>query len=215
MQPVICMITDGRLHAARSPDALIAVITAAARAGVNLVQVRERGIDDRVLAEVVGRCVSEVRQTRTRVIINDRLDVALAAGAHGVHLRSDSFPASRIRAVTPPGFLVGQSVHSPEEAGRAVDGHAVDYLIFGSVFETASKPGRTPAGVAELTQVVRSTAVPVLAVGGIDVDNVAQVARAGAAGVAAIGFFADVPISSLATAVERLTRAFDTAEGGS
>ena len=211
---MICLITDGRLGAGRDADALVESVGDAARAGVDLIQVRERGVDDRVLAAVVGRCVSAVRGTRTRVVVNDRLDVALAGGAHGVHLRSDSYPAARARAMAAEGFLVGRSVHSMEDAVRASADDSVNYLIFGTVFATSSKPGRPPAGLTALADTVRSTAVPVLAVGGVTADNASLIARAGAAGVAAIGLFADGALP-LATSVSRITRAFDTLEGGS
>src|SRR5688572_31706861 len=146
MRPVICMITDGRVTAARGRDALVERVAAAARAGVDLVQVREQEVDDRVLAAVVGDCVGALRGTRARVIVNDRLDVALAGGAHGVHLKSASYAAARVRAIAPAGFLIGRSVHSVDDAIRA--GTAVDYLIFGTVFRTSSKPSQMPAGPA-------------------------------------------------------------------
>src|SRR4030095_4211099 len=95
------------------------------------------------------------------------------------------------RAVAAPGFLIGRSVHNVEDAKRASAGDAVDYLVFGTVFATTSKPGRHPAGVAMLADVVRATTVPVLAVGGVTGENALQVAQAGAAGIAAIRLFAD------------------------
>ena len=213
MRPVICLITDGRLGAGRDADALVESVGDAARAGVDLIQVRERGVDDLMLAAVVGRCVRAVRGTRARVLVNDRLDVALAGGAHGVHLRSDSYPAARARAMTAAGFLVGRSVHSVEDAVRASADDSVNYLIFGTVFATSSKPGHVPAGLTALADTVRATAVPVLAVGGVTADNARLVARAGAAGVAAIGLFADGALP-LPSSLERITRAFDTLEGG-
>jgi thiamine-phosphate pyrophosphorylase len=214
MRPVICLITDGRLGAGRDADALVELVGAAACAGVDLIQVRERGVDDRALAAVVGRCVGAVRGTRARVLVNDRLDVALAGGAHGVHLRSDSYPAARARALTAPGFLVGRSVHSVEDAVRASANDSVNYLIFGTVFATSSKPGHVPAGPMALADIVRATPVPVLAVGGVTADNASLVARAGAAGVAAIGLFTDGALP-LPSSIERLSRAFDTLDGGS
>ena len=207
MRPVICMITDGRLAVERRPDALVDRVAAAARAGVDLIQIRESEIDDRVLAAAVSGCVRAVRGTRARLILNDRLDVAVAAGAHGVHLKSNSYTAARVRAIAPTGFLVGRSVHSAEEAIRA--GSAVDYLIFGTVFPTSSKPGSTPAGAAALEETVRATAIPVLAVGGVTVETAGLIAGTGAAGLAAIKLFADRATAALPSLVESLTRAFD------
>lgn len=130
-----------------------------------------------------------MRGTRTRILVNDRVDVALAAGAHGVHLRADSFSASRVRAMGPSPFLVGRSVHSVEDAVAAATGGGLDYLIFGTVFESASKPGGAPAGLAALAAVARATRVPVLAIGGITTERIGEAMSAGASGVAAITMF--------------------------
>jgi thiamine-phosphate pyrophosphorylase len=183
------MITDRR-RLAGGEDALVLRVAAAAAAGVNLVQVRERDIEARALCRLVARCVAAVRSTNTRILVNDRLDVALAAGAHGVHLRSDSMPASRARALAPIGFLIGRSVHSVAEAVTACAGGGLDYLLFGAVFATASKPGQTPAGLTALADVSAAVSIPVLAVGGISPETAPQLAGTGCAGFAAIGWFA-------------------------
>jgi thiamine-phosphate diphosphorylase len=164
-------------------------VRAAARAGVHLVQVRERDLDGGPLTRLVASCVDAVRGTGTRVLVNDRLDVALAAGAHGVHLRADSFSARRARASAPSPFLIGRSVHSLAEAVAAADEGAADYLIFGTVYETSSKPGRPVAGVAELASVAAATPLPVLAIGGITPARIEEVMAAGASGVAGISMF--------------------------
>ena len=215
MRPVICMITDGRLAAGRGGPALVDMVRSAARAGVHLIQLRERVLDDRDLAALAVECVNAVRGTRARIVVNDRLDVALAARAHGVHLRSGSFPAQRAREIAAPGFLIGRSVHSVAEAERASEGHAVDYLMFGTVFASASKPGREPAGLATLADAARAARVPLLAVGGITADTAAMVAPTGADGVAAIALFSGRPVDSFADTVHRVTRAFDTPRTGS
>ena len=215
MRPVICMITDGRCAAGRGGPALVDRVRSAARAGVHLIHLRERHLDDRELTALAGECVSAVRGTRSRIVVNDRLDVALAARAHGVHLRGDSFPAHRAREIAPPGFLIGRSVHSAAEAERASEGHAADYLMFGTVFASTSKPGCEPAGLERLADAARAALVPLLAVGGVTADNAALVARAGADGVAAIGLFSSHPADSLAETVARVTRAFDTLQTGS
>ena len=189
MQPIVCMITDRRRY--QSEEALVARVAAAAAAGIDLVQVRERDMAARDLFRLVTRCLAAVQGTRTRILVNDRLDVALSAGAHGVHLRGDSMPASRARSLAPIGFLIGRSVHSAgEAAGVYADGGA-DYLLFGSVFTTTSKPGQSPAGVNALAEVVQASPLPVLAVGGMSSETVPQVAGTGCAGYAAIGWFAD------------------------
>jgi thiamine-phosphate pyrophosphorylase len=194
------MITDRRRFAG-AEDALVQRVAAAAAAGVNMVQVRERDMDARDLTRLVTRCLGAVQGTRARILVNDRLDVALAAGAHGVHLRSDSLPASRARALAPIGFLIGRSVHSRGEAVAAYVDGGVDYLLFGTVFPTDSKPGQAPAGVQALAEVVEATPVPVLAVGGVSPDTAHQLSGTGCAGFAAIGWFAD---GDDATVAERL-----------
>jgi thiamine-phosphate pyrophosphorylase len=215
MRPVICMITDGQLAAGRGGAALVDMVRSAARAGVHLIQLRERTLDDRALAALTGECVNAVRGTRARIVVNDRLDVALAARAHGVHLKGDSFAAQRAREMATPGFLIGRSVHGVAEAKRASDGDAADYLMFGTVFASASKPGLEPAGLAMLADAARAAIVPLLAVGGITADNAAMVAQAGADGLAAIGLFSSGPADSFAETVRRVTSAFDTLKTGS
>lgn len=213
MRPVICMITDGRLTSVDQAGAWLARVAAAAQAGAHLVQVRERGLDDRGLCAIVRRCREVVRGTRARVVVNDRLDVALACGADGVHLTSDSYSPRRARDVAPRGFLIGRSIHRVADAAAA--GDRADYLIFGTVFATASKPGRTPVGPTALAAAVRATPAPVLAVGGVTADTAGAVARAGAAGVAAIGSFAGRTPEEVAASVDRIARAFDLAMSGS
>lgn len=208
MGPVICLVT----HQTRGDAAearLLRRVAVAARAGVHLVQIRDRDLDGGALARRAARCVEAVRATSTRIIVNDRLDVALAAGAHGVHLRGDSMAAARVRTIAPPGFLVGRSVHTPQEAGRVAAAGGLDYLIFGTVFATQSKPEADIAGLALLAAAVDRTPLPVLAIGGISLQNARDVARTGAAGFAAIGLFADDDRDRLHTAVSQAALAFD------
>ncbi len=159
-------------------------------AQVDVVQIRERDMTSSALTALVAESVAMARGTATRVIVNDRLDVALACGAAGVHLRGDSAPADAVRRSVPSGFLVGQSVHSVEEA-VAVESH-VDYVIAGTVWPSASKEGLAAFLDAKgLAEIVRAVRVPVLAIGGVDLSRLAAVAASGAAGVAAIGLFLD------------------------
>ena len=121
------------------------------------------------------------------MVVNDRVDVALACGADGVHLRHDSVRADAVRTIAPAGFLVGRSVHSLAEAEGA---GPVDYLIAGTVFPTPSKPAASPIlGLDGLADVVQAVAVPVLAIGGITRERLDEVAAIGAAGAAGIGLF--------------------------
>ena len=209
MIPVLCLITDRR-RLGLDLDGLVDRIAAAARAGVHLVQIRERDLDGAALLQVAEGAVQAVRGTRTRVLVNDRVDVALAAGAHGVHLRSDSLPASRLRRIVPAAFLVGRSVHSPGEAARVSVEGGLDYLIFGTLFATDSKPGRTAAGVVALAEAAAATSLPVLAVGGVTRATAGVIAGAGAAGLAAVGLFAEPDAARLQTIVRDVIAAFDT-----
>jgi thiamine-phosphate diphosphorylase len=219
-RPVICLVTDRRRLAQRLEldpddaqigDRLADLVAMAAQAGIDLVQVRENDLPDHALVGWVHRFVGIVRGTSTRIVVNDRLDVALAAGAHGVHLKDGPAPIERIRAAAPGGFLVGQSIHSPE---RAADTSA-DYLVFGTLFPTRSKPEAAAfAGLAALASAVRHARVPVLGIGGVKLIHVARVAGTGASGIAAVDLFLPAgpglvaPLHEIASEV-RL--AFDTA----
>jgi thiamine-phosphate diphosphorylase len=196
--------------AAEDDESLVARLAAAAHAGVHLIQIRQPGREARSLLGLVRRVVDAVRQTPARVLVNDRVDVAVAVGAHGVHLRGDSMPAERVRRMTPPGFVIGRSTHSAEETVRVTSGGFVDYVIFGTVFPTASKPGAHVAGLSVLAEVCHATTVPVLAIGGMQPERLGLVADAGAAGIAAISLFANPSIEALTTTLERVVLAFDT-----
>ncbi len=191
--PVVCLVTDrSRLeHRHDSMAALIDFIATAARVGVDLIQVREPDLEDRALYELVRAAVSATAGTPARVIVNDRPDIALASGASGVHLKAGSCPATRVKSLAPPDWLIGQSVHTVEEARQVTAVGGLDYVLLGTVFRTSSKPKQAPHGAAVLEKAVRQMDVPVLAIGGITLDTAAAVGRSGAAGMAAIGVFAD------------------------
>jgi len=204
MRPIICLVTPGN----GASSALIDRIAAAARAGVDFVQIRERELDDRTLLALTREAFAAVRGTPARVLVNARMDIALAAGAAGVHLRGDSPPAFRVRSIVPAGFVIGRSVHSEAEAVEMEARGGCDYLMFGTVFASPSKPaGQRPAGTDVLKRVTARVGLPVLAVGGVSVDRASEIARAGAAGVAAIGLFAS---GNLAATIRELRSRFDT-----
>ena len=213
MRPVICLITARCAPSAAATRELVDRIGAAARAGVHLVQIRQPDFEGRTLARLVEDAMRAVRGTRARVVVNDRVDVAQAAGAHGVHLRGCSMPAARVRAIVQPGFLVGRSVHSCDEAAGVVGAGGLDYVIFGTVFATGSKPGAAAVGTPALAAVCAAVPVPVLAVGGMAPERLGEVAAAGAAGFAAIGLFTDCALDAVHTLVEQAVRAFDTPAG--
>jgi thiamine-phosphate pyrophosphorylase len=200
------MVTD---RAAGGERALLALIGTAARAGVDLIQIRERDLDAGALAGLTRDAIDAVSGTAARIVVNDRLDVALAAGAAGVHLRGDGLPAARARTIVPEGFLIGRSVHSEDEAARIEAAGGCDYLMFGTVFPSASKPAdHRAAGLDALTRVCARVRIPVIAIGGITVSVAGDVRRAGAAGVAAIGAF--TPGSDPVEFVRAVRPSFDT-----
>jgi thiamine-phosphate pyrophosphorylase len=181
---MLCLVTDRRLRP------VVEQCSEAVQAGVDLIQIRERDLEGRPLAALVAELVRLTRGTATRVVVNDRLDVALACGADGVHLRGDSMPPEAARSIAPAGFLIGRSVRAEENAKAAAA--AADYLVAGTVFPTPSKAGLTEwLGVDGLARICRSVPVPVLAIGGVTVERLPVIAAAGAAGIAAIGLFAN------------------------
>jgi thiamine-phosphate pyrophosphorylase len=185
----IHFVTD-RLRLGLDEDALVDRAARAARDGVDVIQVRERDLADSQLVALVRRVAAAVAGTRARVLVNDRTDVALAAGANGVHLRADSVAASRVRAIAPKEFTIGRSVHSLEEIDAAIADGGSDYLLFGTVFASAGKPAGHPvAGLAALREACRRSPLPVIAIGGIDAARLDDIAATGAAGFAGVGMF--------------------------
>ena len=196
----LCLITDRRLFLNRCAvpeerwqEWLLAQIRGAISGGVTAVQIRERDLDARALRAFVCRCVDVARDSGCRIIVNDRLDVALAAGADGVHLRETSIATADARhlvTMTGPSrkFAIGRSVHDARTAARARD---ADYLIVGSVFETGSKAGSySTLGLDGLRSVVDAASpCPVWAVGGITAERLRALTGCGIDGVAAIGAF--------------------------
>jgi thiamine-phosphate pyrophosphorylase len=165
-----CCITDRTLNFAR---------------GVDWVQVRDKDLPARELIAVVRVAMQRVG----KVLVNSRADVALAAGAAGVHLPSGSIAASEWRRIVPAGFLIGVSCHSLEDVVQA-EREGADYVVFGPVFDPLSKSSDLPArGVEELGRVARAVRIPVLALGGITWENAVECVAAGAAGVAGITLF--------------------------
>ena len=212
-RPVVCVVTRVRGTAGSAErERLLERLTAAAAAGATLIQVRERLLSDRDLLAFTQDLVSRLEPTGAGVLVNDRLDVALAAGAHGVHLKSDGPGAADVRALAPPGFIIGRSIHSEGEATAVSREGGLDYLLFGTVFRSESKPeGHVPAGLEALARACAATVLPVVAIGGIELECAPDVARTGAAGIAAIGLFAGAP--DVASVVSRLRDALTVSEG--
>jgi thiamine-phosphate pyrophosphorylase len=197
VKPIVCYVTGREaLGAADSTEKLLARIRAAVTAGVNWVQIRERAMHARELLGLTKSAIA-VAGNAARVMVNDRLDVALAAGAAGVHLRGESVPATEAlrwlrQRNAPPDFLVGVSCHSVEEAHLAELAGA-SYVFFGPVFETpAKKQFGAPQGVERLAEVCRSVRIPVIAIGGVSGPQGLECLRAGASGIAAIRMFQEL-----------------------
>ncbi len=158
----------------------------AVRRGATLVQLRDPDVTARSLEREAERLVSAAA---VPVVVGGRADVALAATAAGVHLPERDLPVAAARRLLPPPLLVGRSVHSVE-AARVAEAEGADYVVFGAVFASASHGDRPPAGLDALRAVAGAVRIPVLAIGGIDAERARACREAGAAGFAAIGYFA-------------------------
>lgn len=195
--PIIYLITSGATTSKTTPDSpdfseLLTLIKTAVDARIPLIQIREKALSTRVLFDLTRRVAEIAHHRSTRVLVNDRFDVAIAAGADGVQLTAQSLPARVVRHATPAEFVIGVSTHSVAEAIEAKSGGA-DFVLFGPVFETESKRGfGPPQGLNKLADVVEAVdGLPVIAIGGIAIENVGRCLQQGAAGVAAITLFSD------------------------
>jgi thiamine-phosphate pyrophosphorylase len=221
-KPILCYVTDrkalGRTLAASPGDsipkitttdpthALLEIIRRAAAAGINWIQVREKDLETRKLTDLVRLAAAGARETGTRILVNDRLDVALASGAAGVHLGETSLRVETVaewrRGAGHAEFRIGASCHSTD-AARAAEGAGADYIFFGPVFATPSKSAfGAPQGIERLRETCRAVRIPVLAIGGVTVENAHSCLAAGAAGVAAIRLFQE--IEDVSAVVKRL-----------
>ncbi len=187
-------------------EALREAIRNAAAAGVDWIQIREKDLAGHALTELARLAVADTRGTPARILVNDRLDAALAANAHGIHLGETSLPLEAVaewRRSNRKDFQIGVSCHALETA-RAAERGGADYIFFGPVFATPSKAAfGPPQGVERLREVCASVGkIPVLAIGGVTLENAGLCVAAGAAGIAAIRLFQDN--QSLAASVARL-----------
>jgi thiamine-phosphate pyrophosphorylase len=169
-------LRDGR-------DGLVARAVAAARGGATMIQLRLKDADARLQVEVARALVTALPPS-VPMIVNDRADVALAAGAAGVHLGTEDLPVEAVRRIAPANFIVGASVGCDAEVAGA---RGADYVGIGPVYGTASKPDAGAAiGVEEFARLARRTGLPAVAIGGVDPSNAAPLIAAGARGVAVI-----------------------------
>ena len=179
----LIVVTDPGVPAGRT---VVEVVRAALRGGAPSVQLRAKDAAARESALLARELVVETRAAGALLFVNDRVDVALAAGADGAHLGDEDLPLAAARRIVPPGFLLGMSADSVEHARRA-EREGADYLGVGPVYGTASKPDAgAPIGTARIAQVAASVRIPIVGIGGIHEHNTAPVIRAGAAGVAVV-----------------------------
>lgn len=207
--PIIYSITSGRTTPETTPDdpqfsGILRLVRAAVDAEVPLFQIREKSLPARVLFDLVARAAEITRGTKTRLIVNDRCDIARAAGADGVQLTARSLPAEVVRNICGAEFVIGVSTHCIDEA-RAARVAGADFVVFGPVYETESKRAYgEPQGLDKLAEVTGALGeFPVVAIGGITLDNVDECFNAGASGVAAIGMLNDVRSMSSSVRVIR------------
>jgi thiamine-phosphate pyrophosphorylase len=204
--PILCYVTDRRAfskgHELDAREALLPKIQEAAAAGVDWIQVREKDLSGKECAALTSTAIERVarrstsKQGTTLILVNDRLDVALSQATGGVHLGENSLPVEKARKladsrIRPQDFLIGASCHSVQAATAAAKGGA-NYIFFGPVFVTPSKAAYgAPQGLARLAEVCRAVSLPVVAIGGITLDNAAPCLAAGSSGIAAIRLFQD------------------------
>jgi thiamine-phosphate pyrophosphorylase len=181
-----CYITDR--HSLRG-ESLLDAIARNLREGPDWIQVREKDLSARALCDLVRGALELPNPRGVKFLVNSRVDVALAAGAAGVHLPAGSPPPHLWRTIVPPGFLIGVSCHSIEEV-RAAEQEDADYVVFGPVFQPLSKPSAEPAlGLGQLARAAESARIPVLALGGLTRENAADCIAVGAAGLAGISLY--------------------------
>ncbi|NOY52236.1 MAG: thiamine phosphate synthase [Deltaproteobacteria bacterium] len=174
----LCVIVGGEKNPA-------GVVRAALKGGARFIQYRGKGKTSAVQLREARELRAITRKHGATLVINDRPDIALLSGADGVHLGTADLPLPAVRRMLGAGILIGATAHTSEE-GKAAEADGADYLGFGAVFPSATKAGVAVVGLDRLESFVRGSSLPVLGIGGISENNVADVCRRGAAGVAVL-----------------------------
>ncbi len=207
-RPLLYLVTDRSIL---PHTELIRLLEEAAAAGIDLIQIREKDLMDRELCLTVGEAVRRLQKHPVRILVNDRFDIALACGAHGVHLAANSLPADVVRRQVREDLLIGVSAHSLDEVRLAAE-QGADFTVLGPVFETPSKRNYgPPLGLEPLRRACPTQRLPILAIGGIDLSRIALVRDAGCAGIAAIRLFATAgKLADLVTQIRAAWNRVDT-----
>jgi thiamine-phosphate diphosphorylase len=188
---LICLITEGKLtneNFQRDKNKLLELLKVAIDHQIDLIQIREKRIDASQLFEIARDAVSIAKNTKTRILINERFDIAIAANAHGVHLTSASLPIAAVRSLVADNFVVGVSTHAEDEIAIAVSS-GTDYVTYGPIFPTGNK--LLSKGIEDLKTICNKfRPFPILGLGGISIENYASVSEI-ASGFASIGFLTD------------------------
>jgi len=221
-RPIVMLVTNRARLAERvgaTPNDLESVtphllsqIESAAAAGVTVIQLREPDLEGRALARLTRAAMRVIEGTHSSLVVNGRVDVALVAGSHGVHLPERGLPPERVRALLPQPALVGASIHAPVQD---LDARSLDYAVFGTIYETRSKaPAQALAGLDGLRRAADASTIPVLAIGGVTLERIAEIAATGAAGFAAIELFLPVSASPSSARLRKILESareeFDT-----
>lgn len=203
--PILCFVTDRKRCAGRG---LEDVVEQAVAGGVNMVQLREKDLSADQLYNL-GTRITEVIDNRAKLIINDRLDVALAVGADGVQLPEHGIPTAIARHLIGSSLLIGRSVHTVE-ASIDAESNGADFLVVGTIFPSATHPEGSVQGTELLRAVRNRVSVPFLAIGGVTDRNVGQIMEAGASGAAVITAIseADSPRMAARSLVDGITRSY-------
>ena len=186
--PCLCLVTDRKLCGA---DSLEEKVAAAVSGGVDMVQLREKDLSAGELLQL-ARKLRSITDGKALLVINDHLDVALAAEADGLHLPEDSIAVHAAKLVAPPQLLVSKAVHDSAGASLA-EREGADYLVLGTIFPTTSKPDAATGGLPHVSEVASRLDCPVLAIGGVDSSNVASAIGAGARGIAVVSAILGAP----------------------
>lgn len=206
-EPCLMLVTDCSRLRGRP---LEVVASLAVEGGATVVQLREPDLPTGELYDL-AITLRAVLRGRALLLVNDRVDVALAAGADGVQLPERSLPAKAVREITGEACILGRSVHSVDAAVHA-EAESADFVLAGTIYATASKPGQTPAGVELVRAAVQAVRVPVVAIGGVTAENAGELIEAGASGIAVIGAIMDADDPKQAAAELRI--ALDAAVEG-